>query len=446
MPPPAAEKRARRWPWILLALIVAALIAWWAQPDELPEVVAETQPQVVRTAPVEEPHAPAAPDASSAPAAIPRFEDAGALVQKPRVIFNPSPTEQQRIDETLRRWRDALAPLFRIDRSKTHKATPVIAVSDEGRESIPDAGAQAVCEDAVQKLPLHGKGSLDLVIVVDTSGSMYFELKDVVAWLTQLELALRDKGVDFQLLVVADQRVLNRGQRQRREVDAGFIQVPVGSRDALDTLITAAKEGSTPRWHQLLRAGATKHLIIVTDDEARDPRGLPYLEPLVKAAEGSLGSVAAPAFTLHLLGGFASIPEGVLTPEQPLSSNLCPDGVAAGLGYQHLAQATGGLRAPLCQPAAHKALTAALVDWPLSGGTTSCVWLARPASRVVDARALSGHSTVLRLWEARNADACIGRRDAYVSSGQVFALCATTCAILMDAGYDEIELSTRCER
>ncbi|MBS1152444.1 MAG: hypothetical protein H6Q89_4142, partial [Myxococcaceae bacterium] len=123
-----------------------------------------------------------------------------------------------------------------------------------------------------------------------------------------------------------------------------------------------------------------------------------------------------------------------------------PDGVAPGLAYQRLAQATGGLRASLCQPASYRALSEALADWPINSAPISCVWLLPPSSHVVDALAVRDTSTLFRLSEARSSAACIGRHDAWLASGQAFALCGPTCATLVDAGYEFVEVSTRCER
>ncbi len=435
--PTQRKKKARGWLIAGVVLGAAVLIGGWAQ------CAGESNRAIEPPQPLSSP--PLAPMAAVVqPVRLeePLVPDAGGVLELAAVRPDAGLTDRQRIEQTLLRWRDALAPLFKPDRRKGHQPAAVIAVSSDPRAPSPE---QPQCEDAVERWPLHGVGSVDLVIAIDTSGSMIGELKDVVVWLSELELALRAKGLDFQLVVVADQRRLYRGSK-RRELDAGQLQVEIDSRDALEALITATREGPAPHWQQLLRPGSTKHLVVVTDDEANDPTGLPYLAPLIKSAGGALGGVGAPAFVLHLLGGFSAVPPGeLLAAEQPLAVGLCPGGVAAGLGYQRLSQQTGGTRASLCQPASYRALTQALVHWPLFNELIPCVWLIRRESTVVEARAMRGSFAGLRLSEAGTAEACLRRSDGYRISGPIFALCGSTCSALVDGGYDAVEVSTRCD-
>ena len=435
--------RRRRWVWVAALFAGAAGTVWWlADSDAPPAVTAEPARPERSRGPAE------APDASGVIAPQRAVEDAGPVA----VAKTPEPPdagldEQRRIDETMRRWREALAPLFEPQR-KVVRSAPVIAVSGEAHESHVDAGVQPSCGDAVERLPLHGPGTIDFVVVVDTSGSMYEELPEVGRWLAELELSLRDSGLDFQLLVVADQRSLYRTS-VRRPSDAGYVQVRVSSRDAFEVLIAAAREGPAPRWVERLRPGSMKHVIIVTDDEAADPRGLPYLRPLTEAAGGALGTAEAPGFALDLLGGFEPRRhDQVLLSDEALATQVCFGGVAPGLGYQRVAQVTDGLRASLGHKDSYRALAEALASLPVRSAATSCMWLLRPelmGQTLSEVRAIRGRS-VLRLAEARTAEACIGRSEAWRSAGQFFALCASTCAAISDAGYDTIELSTRCER
>lgn len=298
---------------------------------------------------------------------------------------------------------------------------------------------------------------MDVIIAIDTSGSMVSELHDVVAWLAEVEVSLRTLGADFQMLVVADHLSLAQARPRRPnwaaaasdagQVDAGRIQASIGSRDALDTLIASAREGPPPRWPELLRMTSAKHVVIVTDDEAIDEQGLPYLSLLASAASGLLGAPENPNFSLHLLGGFEPPRrDEVLGPAEPLATSRCRGGVAPGLAYQRIARATGGLRASLCHPESYRALAKALSQWPIPTVPVSCMWLLRPGvdgRTLYEARALRGAQS-LRLWEAASANSCTGRHDAYVTSGQMFALCSATCASLADAGYQAVRLSTRC--
>ncbi len=415
-------------------LAVAALLFWWAHEDEEPVVAPTPPPPAVPT----EPSAVVVPVPDAAVAFVVQVPDA-AITLAPQTV-DAGPGEQLRIDEIMQRWRAALTPLFRYDRKLAFKPPALIAVSSEGKEPPPP---EPRCEDRETHYPLHATGTVDFVIAIDTSGSMGWVLSEVVRWLGSLELALREKGANFNLIVVADHRSLYRKKVAR---DAGAIQADIGSTDAMETLIRSAREGAGPRWTQLLRPGSVKHLVVVTDDEANDKRGLPYLGPLVEAANGMLGTEDAPAFTFHLVGGFAPPnPQEVLPAQAPLVTQTCPEGQAPGLAYQRLAQVTGGTRTSLCYPSSFRAAARALVEWPVVDLTTSCVWLMRPGSVVVSAWAERARGTSARLWEVHTASSCYGRKDSFLASGQVFALCESTCVGLSDAGFENINVLVRCE-
>jgi hypothetical protein len=440
--PPVPKKSAGRWRAVALAGAAVFLLFWWVRDDALSEVVAPAVP-----APPPAP-APAAmipvaealvalPDAATA--VVLEIPDAAVSIAKPAVDAGAS--EQFRIEQIMLRWSEALAPLFRPRASRANKPARVIVASGEAKEP---AAPEPQCENRETHYPLHGLGTVDFLVAIDTSGSMAWVLADVVRWLGNLELGLRERGVDFTLIVVADHRSLN--EKARRERDGGQIQALIGSSDAMETLIRSARQGKGTRWPQLLRSGSVKHLVVVTDDEANDIRGLPYLGALIDAAEGSLGTPEAPNFRFHLVGGFEPPnPEQVLTWHAPLVTATCSKGQAPGLAYQQLAQERGGTRSSLCYPASFQAVGRALVEWPVFDGTRSCVWLMRPGSVVVSAYAERMHGTSRKLWETRTASSCFGRKDSYLSSGQIFALCDATCGGLSDDGFDSVNVLVRCE-
>lgn len=335
----------------------------------------------------------------------------------------------------MRRWRAALEPLFRSRRTSAPGSTKVISVASEPRP--PPADARDACQDELLRLPLRERPAVDLVVGIDTSGSMHPELREVVRWLTNLELALRRKESDFQLLVVADHGRF-RGGRTALELDAGRVDLPIGSRDAFETLIRSAREGPEPRWPQRLRPGSAKHLVVVTDDEAADPQGLAYLPALTKASGIS-------QLTVHLLGGFDA--EQLLEPGAPLATWRCPLGQAPGLAYQKAAQQTGGLRASLCSPRAQGELADRLAAWRTPAQAEQCLWLLPspgPELAVDEVRAQTSSGGVLRLSEAHTTEACSGRPDGWRATGRLLALCQSTCAALREAGVTEVQVRVRC--
>ncbi len=389
---------------------------------------------------------------SDVPTAARREPDAGLLdaeltdssTQAGRAFSSDAGTEAERVTK---RWREALEPLFKSRRGSAKVEAKVVSVSaDPQPEQVPDAGAYGSCRGRLLTLPLWSEGAVDILVPIDTSGSMFPELKEVVSWLTALELSLRSGGLDFQLAVVADRGAFQR-VRTPLALDGGLVQAAIGSQDAFETLIRNARTGDGVRWPQLLRPGATKHLVIVTDDEAADPSGLLYLPRLLEAADGALGTPEHPEIAVHFLGGFEAAAGAVLQPSARLADHRCrPGGVAPGLAYQRVAQATGGLRASLCSPEAMAALGTALADWAVPRRASSCLRLLslEADERVVEVRASALSRGVLRLHEAHNAEACVARKDGWLRSGRLLALCQSTCEALRESGFAALEVHTEC--
>ena len=411
----SGDTSSARWPWLVAASALLLGVAWCAWEGEPPAVAPEPIAEPPPVAPEPPPPPPIAlppePADASTELAVPPA-DAGLVFREPN------------LEDYMNRWRAALAPLFeekavRFTRPRLIPATP-----------RPDAEAAdaGVCERQEQRLSLVMNQRFDVVVVVDTSGSMNSSLEMIARWLAELELRIREQHSDTQLLVLADQRRLN-----RKRADAG-VTVLVDSNDALEVLLTR-------QWVPLLRPAAELRLVVITDDEA-DPYG-PGPERFLSELTGRL---EGRPFSFHVMGGFDTPPEVVLPPSAPVASTLCYSGhelgLAAGVTYQALARQTHGLRASLCHPGSRAALSAALLAVPSS---QSCAWaldLAR--HRVDEVNAIGPDVARNRLTWERAPGLCRGMRWSYLVEGPVVSLCPETCAALRQEGYDAIDVTLEC--
>lgn len=336
------------------------------------------------------------------------------------------------VEDYMRRWREALAPLFMTGRSSN--GPTVLKAMPRETPSEPDADVEP-CKQKVERLALRAVPRMDLVVVVDTSGSMYRALPKVARWLGELEQQLVATRPDAQLLVVAEQRHL--GVPQKR--DGGAFGLSVASNDALDVLLDGAK--GKERWVDSLRSGADLHLVVVTDDEANGSAS-DYFARLTELLGGS-------RFVLHLLGGLDTRKHFPLQPSSPLAQKTCYfegiSGLAPGLVYQELARLTNGLRVPLCYADARQILTEELLKFPSTGANASCGWLLDSRGYRVDrVEAVGPARPPSRLLEERVNSNCFGTRRSYRLAEPLLVLCEDTCTALKAEGYDAVEVTLEC--
>ncbi len=428
---PAPKKTDRR-PYVALALALVLVvgIGWCSSEEDPPE---SAGPSVVFVpTPESEPEQPVVATAAPADASIP-IEDSGAVAQV-MDAGRPGPRRAPDLEDYMRRWRAALEPLFRHHK---YPGAPTVlkAMSKEPppEEQGPDGGLPP-CEPTVQRLSLQDS-KFDLVIVVDTSGSMYRALPKIADWLGALEKQIVDSRSDTQLLVVAKQVDL-----MRRKADGGF-NLRVGSSDAIEVLLDGAKPGLT-RWIDALRTGAGLQIVVVTDDESL---GRP--DDLLARLQATLGGTP---FSVSLLGGLDTPGHAVLEANELLSTSTCagPDGVRGlqfGGVYQELARATGGLRAPICHFQSRQAFTDALLKTRSVSGSTSCGWLLDTSRHRVDrVNALGLLHAPTPLLHERVASNCYGTRRSYKLNEKLLVLCESTCVELRKDGFDSLEVRLEC--
>jgi hypothetical protein len=116
-----------------------------------------------------------------------------------------------------------------------------------------------------------GKRPLDLVIAVDTSGSMDDEVNEVEAGLNDFATHLRGQGHDLHIILLAEAGALcvpaplGSGACPADENLPGYRHVlaAVGSTDALERILSLQSEYTSS-----LRPGSRRVLLVVSDDES----------------------------------------------------------------------------------------------------------------------------------------------------------------------------------
>jgi hypothetical protein len=166
------------------------------------------------------------------------------------------------------------------------------------------AGAQPACQSIVQRPEIIPGGQADIIIAVDTSGSMDDETLAVQNNLNRLSASLTAANIDAHVVLIAFRATSSRDDDENSiciapplGVDGAcpygddsrapnFLHVAeeVGSHDALEVITS-----TLPRYQSMLRPGATKTILVVTDDEAEpaDPQAFSTWVGSQSAFQGS---------------------------------------------------------------------------------------------------------------------------------------------------------------
>lgn len=216
----------------------------------------------------------------------------------------------------------------------------------------PDASCAAVSATAEAQLQ-----PADIVIAVDTSGSMDEEAAQVQKNLNDFASIITASGVDAHVILIADTSVCipaplgtgNCGGGDEKLPNFRHVLQGVASTDALSLIVS-----TYPQWKSSLRPNASKTLAVVSDDNsaisaadftnqllALDPptfQGFKFDAIVAFEMPGPLECI-----------GFGSCPQGVSQCCGLLDGIACgPYTAEEGTIYKALVQQTGGVLGDLC--------------------------------------------------------------------------------------------------
>lgn len=199
---------------------------------------------------------------------------------------------------------------------------------------------------------------VDVIVAVDTSGSMQEESVNVQNNINKMSDFLKASGVDYRVVMIAAPPnplfppgwgppsicvPPPLGGPSCKSNGTLYRQVPdeVGSTDALQVILETYD--SAGKWNDFLRPEAFKAFIIVTDDNATQPLPAPvhatFDTELLKRGSGTFGTATARKYIFYpICGAKDSDP-----------TQKCGDGmVNNGQTYVDLAKLTGGRTYQLC--------------------------------------------------------------------------------------------------
>ena len=317
---------------------------------------------------------------------------------------------------------------------------------------------------------------VDIIIVIDSSGSMDGEIAAVQRNInTNLASILDTAGIDYRVILIGDYPAIcieaplsgiascTSGRPSTPTSGARFFQYDrvIGSNNSLSLILstynTTDANGIAPGgWSSLLRPGAARAFLEISDDDASGNAWMNFDRDLLALSAEHFGTAAERNYTFHsIIGMAANVPATTAWPSTaPLQTGRCtPGSVNAGPDYQELSILTGGLRFPLCNNDSFDVIFQQLADDVIRGVSLGCSFEpTRPPGgespdfdRVVviyDGSTVAPRSLIRVTDEA----ACTGGGDFYVAA-DLIQLCPDTCTVVEGDGEGgTLSVHVACEQ
>jgi hypothetical protein len=279
----------------------------------------------------------------------------------------------------------------------------------------------------------------DIIIAVDSSGSMDEEIIFVQQNLNSFSQQIIASGIDVRVIMIGDPGAICIGAPLGSGTCPGdtklpsYVHIPteVGSNDALNVIIE-----TYPQWRQHLRPEATKSLFVVTDDDATD--GPNNSAAAFRANFTALDPVMLAKWTLNGVYCFTE----------------CPDAAEIGRVYVDLVAQTMGVAGDLClqdfKPV-FDALAKKIIT--TSGTKIACDWALPPppagktfAVDLVEVRRSSdaGVNVIGKVNSAADCSSGGWYFDNNFNPTKILA-CPSTCTQVQGQGQGQIDVTYGCE-
>lgn len=260
-----------------------------------------------------------------------------------------------------------------------------------------DAACAAVrAETTLTKKPV------DIIIVVDNSGSMTDEIQGVEKNINQnFASVLESSGLDYRVILISkhgksspDESICISPPLSQNPTCSPpptkpingtrffHYDIEVDSYNSLATILSTyntqdVNKFTTKGWSEWLRADAIRFFLEITDDNASPLTSKEFDTQLLALTPKSFGTAAARNYVFHTIAGLKENSPATTPwpPNAALQSTKCTNGtgaVNAGTVYQELSILTGGLRFPICEFANFDGIFKELAKGVVAGAKVAC--------------------------------------------------------------------------
>lgn len=199
---------------------------------------------------------------------------------------------------------------------------------------------------------------VDIVFVVDNSGSMSDEIEHLRANINSFANIIETSGLDYRVFMISRKGTKSNGvcvpeplaslNCETKEPLFYAIDQKIGSKDALSWLLATYDVPPTPfvssytNWNSFVRYDSMKILVALTDDDSNLDANAFEAQLFAKGPPGVFGDASNRKYVFDSIIGWDG------TTALPTSSK-CSTAAKAGLVYQELSARTGGVVESICK-------------------------------------------------------------------------------------------------
>ncbi len=331
-----------------------------------------------------------------------------------------------------------------------------------------DAACAAVRASAtLQKAPV------DVIFVIDNSGSMTAEILEVEKRInSDFATIIKDSGVDYKIIMIsrhgdsASQRICVKAPlsgttcmpiptNPANTTNFFHHSLTINSTDSYQKIIS-----SYPNWSAQLRSGAFKTFVEISDDtnsgnfaDGVAATAANFDTKLLALSPTHFGTATNRNYIFHAIIGVPNNPAGANVPwpyTAAVQNTKCTSAADVGVVHQDLAILTKGLRYPICNTADYSPVFRAVADGVIKGAKVACDFDIPPPPPMkeykLDTAQLeftpSGGGAA-RIFNIVPDQASCKPDSFYILNNRVY-LCGTTCTDVQADTGAKIEFLLEC--
>lgn len=336
------------------------------------------------------------------------------------------------------------------------------------------------------------KKPVDVIIVIDNSGSMTIEIEGVQDNInTNFANIIEASGIDYRVIMLTRHGSASNGQSVCIEAPLSGIpaggcvpppgepvnnppkffhySVEIGSHNSLcrilETFDTADENNFAPNgWSEWLRDDSYKVFIELTDDgvscgDYNDGNNVNGGNAVADAFDADLLALSPAhfgtadernyAFYSIVAMAYNDPPTQPYLPTDPIITDECPTSADNGTGYQALSNKTGALRFPLCDTTSYGPLFQEIAAGVIEGAEVACEFPVPepPNGEEIDLASVvveytPGSGAAQSFTQVADASACTA--GAFYIEDDVIYLCPETCTVVQSDEEAAINVLFAC--